>query len=169
VATRFTVLLVLEPGTYGIRRNGPKVADPLLCTREGCYVSAGADQPAVFMRGRKATGFGNTLGRRAGACRQSLGCVFRGLDLGPLPISVEPVDLHILKHDRRKPNLVQTHSDCAIEGARLACRGGIYADTYTLWVLPESFASVAGAAALQRAVAEGLNGPRSAELAGPRR
>jgi colicin import membrane protein len=163
------VLLVLEPGTYGIRRNGPKVADPLLCTREGCYVGAGADQPAMFMRGRKATGFGNTLGRRAGACRQSLGCVFRSLDLGPLPVFLEPVDLHILKHDRRHPHLVQAHSDCAVEGPRLACRRGIYADTYTLWVVPENVAEAVGPATLQRAVAEGLNGPRSAGLAGPRR
>ena len=33
-----------------------------------------------------------------------------------------------------------------------------------MWILPESLAAAAGPAALQRAVADGLNGPRSAEL-----
>jgi hypothetical protein len=33
-----------------------------------------------------------------------------------------------------------------------------------MWIVPESLAAVAGPAALQHAVAEGLNGPRSAEL-----
>src|SRR5581483_8745155 len=165
VPTRFTVLLVLEPGTYGIRKNGPKVADPVLCMHEGCYVSAGADRPAVYMRGHKALGFGNTWGGRAGACRQALGCVFRDVDLGPLPGYLQPVDLHIFKHDRRPGQLVLADSGCRADSGRLLCRHGIYAETYTLWVLPESVATEAGPAALQRAVSEGLNGPRSAALA----
>jgi colicin import membrane protein len=162
--TRFTVLVVLTPGTYGIRRNGPKVADPVLCTREGCYVSAGADRPAVFMRGRKALGIGNTWGGRAGACRQALGCVFRSIELGPLPGYLQPVDMHIFKHDRRPPHLVLADSACGAEAGRIFCRHGIYADTYTMWVIPESLATAAGTTALQKAVSEGLNGPRSAEL-----
>jgi colicin import membrane protein len=163
-ATRFTVLLTMEPGTYGIRRRGPKVADPLLCVREGCYISTGPDSPAVFMPGRMATGIGNTLGARAGACRRSLGCVFRDVDLGPLPALLQPVDLHIFKHDRRPSHLVREDSACRREPGRIFCRHGIYADTYTLWVVPESIALAAGPAALQRAIAEGLGGPRSAEL-----
>ena len=70
---RVTVLLVMAPGNYGIRRNGPKVADPIMCTMAGCYVSTGPGTPARFLPRRKATGVGNTLGGRAGACRQSLG------------------------------------------------------------------------------------------------
>jgi colicin import membrane protein len=168
-ATRVTVLLILQPGNYGIRRRGPKVADPILCVPgDGCWVSAGADQPAVFMPGRRALSFGNALGVRAGACRGALGCVFRGIDLGSVPGYLQPVDLHILKHDRREVYAVLADSGCRAEAGRLSCTHGIYADDYTMWILPESLAAAAGPAALERAVAEGLNGPRSAELR-PRR
>lgn len=159
-----TVLLVMSPGTYGIRRRGPKVADPILCTREGCYVSAGADQSAVFLPGRRALGFGNTWGARAGACRNTLGCVFRGIELGMLPGYLQPVDLHILKHDVRAGHAVLADSDCRNEQGRLFCRHGIDADDYTMWIVPESLAATVGPTALQRALTEGLNAPRSAML-----
>ncbi len=164
-ATRVTVLLVMTPGTYGIRRNGPKVADPILCTRDGCYVSAGAERSAVFLPGRKALGFGNTWGARAGACRNTLGCVFRGIELGTLPGFLQPVDLHILKHDRRAGHAVLADSDCRTEAGRLYCRHGIDADDYTMWIIPEGLAETAGPTALQRALTDGLNAPRSAQLA----
>jgi hypothetical protein len=164
VETRVTVLLVMEPGSYGIRRGGPRIADPLLCVSDGCYVSAGPDQTAVFLRGRKALGVGNTLGGRAGACRGALGCVFRGVELGALPAYLQPVDMHIFKHDRRRPQVVQTDSACSAGVGRLVCTQGVYADDYVMWIVPESVAEAIGPAALQRAVAEGLNGPRSAEL-----
>jgi colicin import membrane protein len=163
-ADRVTVLLVLAPGTYGIRRHGPKVADPVLCTPVGCYVSEGADRPARFMPGRKALGFGNTWGSRAGACRQRLGCVFRAIELGRLPAYLQPVDLHILKHDRRRPHEVAGDSACRASGGRLLCGRGIYADDYVMWIVPERQAEAAGAEALERAVREGLNGPRSADI-----
>ena len=163
-----TVLLVMEPGTYGIRRGGAKIADPVLCTREGCYVSAGTDHPAVFLPGRRALGFRNTWGARAGACRNTLGCVFRGVELGALPGFLQPVDLHLFKHDLRLGHAVLADSDCRADAGRLSCRHGIYADDYSMWIIPESLAATAGSAALQRALTDRLNGPRSAELA-PRR
>ena len=156
---------MLVPGTYGIRRNGPKVADPVLCLREGCYISAGADRPAAYLPGRKALGFGNTWGARAGACRNALGCVFREVELGVMPAYLEPVDLHIFKHDRRVGHAVLADSDCRAEAGRLLCRHGIDADDYTMWIVPESLAATVGPAALQRALIDGLNGPRSAALA----
>ena len=166
--TRVTVLLVMQPGTYGIRRGGAKIADPVLCTREGCYVSAGTEQPAVFLPGRRALGFRNTWGARAGACRNTLGCVFRGVELGALPGFLQPVDLHLFKHDLRLGHAVLANSDCRADAGRLSCRHGIYADDYSMWIIPESLAATAGSAALQRALTDRLNGPRSAELA-PRR
>ncbi len=162
--THFAVLLILEPGSYGIRRNGPRTADPVLCVPGGCYVSAGADQPAMFLRGHKALGFGNTLGARAGACRNSLGCVFRDVELSTLPAYLQPVDLHILRHDRRAPHTVLGNSNCRSTAGHLTCSRGIYAGDYTLWIVPESLADVIGPAVLESAVDEGLNGPRSAEL-----
>ena len=168
VETRVTVLLILEPGTYGIRRRGPKTADPVLCVPEGCYISAGADRPAVFMHGHKALGFGNTMGGRAGACRHSLGCVFRDVELSTIPGYLQPVDLHILRHDRRAPNTILGDSDCRTRAGQLICSRGIYAGDYTMWVLPESLADAVGPAVLERALEDGLNSPRSAELS-PRR
>ena len=162
---RVAVLLVMEPGNYGIRRRGPKVADPLLCMHHGCYVSAGADQPAVFLPGRKALGLGNTFGKRAGACRKSLTCVFRDVELGGLPGYLQPVDLHILKHDLRAGHAILADSDCRIDAGRLLCRHGIEAADYTMWIVPEELADAAGPEVLQRALTDRLALPRSAALA----
>ena len=163
-----TVLLVMSPGNYGIRRNGPKVADPIMCTVAGCYVSTGPATPARFLPGRKATGVGNTLGGRAGACRQSLGCIFRGIDIAEREGYLQPVDMHVFKHDRRRPQLIDQDSDCRVADGRVSCRRGIYAEDYAMWVIPERMATAVGAAALQRALEEGLAAPRSADLQ-PRR
>jgi hypothetical protein len=163
-----TVLLVMAPGNYGIRRNGPKVADPIMCTVAGCYVSMGSGTPARFLPGRKATGVGNTLGGRAGACRQSLGCIFRGIDIAEREGYLQPVDMHIFKHDRRRPQLIDRDSDCRVADGRVSCRRGIYAEDYAMWVIPERMATAVGPAVLERALEEGLAAPRSADLQ-PRR
>ena len=163
-----TVLLVMAPGDYGIRRNGPKVADPILCTVAGCYVSTGPGTPARFLPRRKATGIGNTLGGRAGACRQSLSCIFRGIDIDERESYLQPVDMHVFKHDRRRPQLIDRDSDCRFADGRLTCRRGIYAEDYAMWVIPERMAADVGLAVLQRALEEGLAAPRSADLQ-PRR
>ena len=136
----------------------------MLCTHEGCYVSSGAGTPAHFMPGRKALGFGNTMGARAGACRQQLGCIFRGIDIGQAAGYLQPVDLHILRHDRRQGQVIDGASDCRVDAGRVSCSRGIYADTYAMWVLPESTAKALGAAGLERALEEGLAAPRSADL-----
>jgi len=162
---RVTVLLVMVPGSYGIRRGGVQVADPVLCLRDGCYISAGADRPATFLPGRKALGFRNTWGARAGACRNALGCIFRSVELGVLPTFLQPVDLHIFRHDLRAGFAVLADSDCAITAGRLGCRHGIDAQTYTMWIVPERLAQTLGPAGLERALGEGLNGPRSALFA----
>jgi colicin import membrane protein len=159
-----TVLLIMAPGHYGIRRHGPKVADPILCKPDGCYVSEGADRPARFLPGRKALGFGNTFGQRAGACRQHLGCVFRGIELRRLPAYLQPVDLHILKHDRRRPHEVAGDSDCRTGSGHLVCERGIYAEDYAMWIVPERIADAVGPVVLEEAVQEGLKGPRSADI-----
>jgi hypothetical protein len=161
---RVTVLLVMAPGNYGIRRGGPKVADPIMCTVAGCYISLGAATPARFLPGRQATGFGNTIGGRAGACRQTLGCIFRGIDIAEREGYLQPVDLHILKHDRRRPQIIDRDSDCRVDDGRLQCRRGIYAEDYAMWVIPERMATAVGPAVLERALDEGLAAPRSADL-----
>lgn len=163
---RVTVLLIMVPGTYGIRR-GATVADPILCAMDGCYVSGGPGSPAWFLRGRKALGVGNTLGGRAGACRHSLGCVFRAVDLA-LPEALQPVDLHILKHDRKRPQVITSDSDCQLAAGRISCNRAFRAEDYTLWILPEWLAASAGPEELDRAVREGVAPARSADAGPPR-
>ena len=161
--TRVTVLLWMVPGRYGIRR-GHATADPVLCLPDGCYVSRGPEFAARFFPGRRALGLANTWGGRAGACRNELACVFRDVDLGSLPGYLQPVDLHILKHDRRRGRQIFTDSGCRLERGRLSCEDGLLASDYALWIVPEGLAAAAGPAALWHALAEGLERPRAADL-----
>jgi hypothetical protein len=91
--TRTTVLLVLEPGSRGIRRWN-KTADPMLCVGATCYVSTGAASAATALTRAKAFGLGVALGGRAGACRRA-GCVFRGIRRGRVA-AIQPIDLRLL-------------------------------------------------------------------------
>jgi hypothetical protein len=161
--TRITVLLRMAPGSYGIRRGHP-TADPILCLPDGCYVSRGPELAARFFPGRRALGVANTWGGRAGACRNELACVFRDIDLGRLPGYLQPVDLHILKHDRRRGQQIVTDSSCRLERGRLICDDGIVLADYGLWIVPESLAAAAGPDVLWRALTEGLERLHAADL-----
>jgi colicin import membrane protein len=152
---RVTVLLLMQPGDRGIRRNN-KSADPVLCGYHDCYVSNGPDGAASLLPARKALGFFRTWGRRAGACNNSLGCVFRGVDLEALDGVVMPVDMRVVRHDRREPQEVAATSECRLERGYLACRKGIHSNDYDMWLVPESLAARAGPAILMRALEEGL-------------
>jgi len=163
---RFAVLLVMDAGTRGIRRF-EKTGDPLLCGAAGCYVSTGPGSAATYLAGRKAFGFLNTMGARAGACRQSLGCVFRGVDLAAMGGMLQPVDMRLVRHDRREQRQVTGDSGCRLASGWLDCRRPVISADYRLWVVPEELAEAAGARVLAQAVAEGLPDWRQAAL-GPR-
>ena len=163
--SRATIMIIMEPGNKGIRRF-EKTADPVLCVKHGCYVSEGAGKPALFKQRNQVLGFTNTLGARAGACQRSLGCAFRDVDLAGSGGFVQPVDMKVLAHDRRESQIVDTDSDCRIEGVRLICRRPlVMAGSYRLWVVPEALADRAGSELLERALREGLSSGQSAELA----
>ena len=154
--TRVTVLLLLEPGNRGIRRHN-KTADPVLCSDDGCWISDGPAQPAYLLPRRKALGFGRTWGgERAGACSNSLGCVFRNVELGPLPATLQPVDMRLVRHDRREPQRIDAASQCRIHAGALQCRTGHHGGDYVMWVIPEALAAEAGPALLERALDDGL-------------
>ena len=152
---RVTVLLLMQPGDRGIRRNN-KSADPVLCGDHDCYVSNGPDSAASLLPARKALGFFRTWGRRAGACNNSLGCVFRGVDLDSLDGVLRPVDMRVVRHDRREAQDIDSASECRLARGRLACRSVIHAEDYVMWVVPESLAARAGPAALLQALDDGL-------------
>ena len=164
--TRVTVLMTMEAGNRGIRRHN-KTADPLLCGERGCYVGAGAASPAEFLPRRRAFGPRQALGERAGACRDSLGCVFRGVDLIAYPAVLQPIDMRILRHDRRQPLVLTETSECRIAQGRLACTA-FHGPDYTMWIVPERLAELAGAAELTRAVESGLVDSATAAVHRPR-
>jgi hypothetical protein len=154
-ATRVAVLLVMQPGDRGIRRHN-KSADPVLCGEGECYISNGSGRDANLLPARKALGFFRTWGQRAGACNNSLGCVFRGVDLARLDRLLMPVDMRVVRHDRREMREIMAASKCHLERARLACTDTVHSDDYMMWIVPESLAVKAGAEALERALADGL-------------
>ena len=159
--TKVTVLMVLAPGNRGIRRI-EKTADPVLCTDDGCYISQGAAAPARQKAMHKTLGIGNTFGRRAGDCNHSLGCVFRGVEVGNAGNYLQPVDLKMMIHDRRARLPLAADATCRMASGTLLCSKPLIADDYMMWVVPESIATEAGADALNRAIAGGLASPRGA-------
>lgn len=152
---KVTVLLVMAPGAKGIRRL-EKTADPIVCSTLGCYVGMGSGVPARLMPHSRATGFINTWGDRAGACRHSLTCVFRDVDLGDGTAGLQPIDLKVLKHDRRQLQTVSADTTCRVTAGRLTCAQPVVASDYVLWVVPEHVAEMAGPEMLAKAVNEGL-------------
>lgn len=169
-ATSVTVLLVMEPGTTGIRR-GSKTADPVLCLDTWCYISTGTAAPAKLMSRGATFGPINTLGLRAGACRQSLTCIYRGLDIaayfktGARPANLQPVDLRYLHHDRRQAMPLTVDSDCSASGDQIVCTKAIKGKDWTAWIIPEELAVKAGVGALQAALDSGLSGDNAATRA----
>ncbi len=159
---RVTVLLQMEPRYRRGRRY--ESMDPVLCTSGGCYVSNGPSASASFIHGRGAMRFGNAIGRRAGACNGDTTCVFRDVDLGGLPADVQPVDIRVIRHDRREPERVDVLSHCrTTANDRLTCTGAIEGDGYTMWVISEDEAERVPPHAFERVLVTGLADAERAE------
>lgn len=155
---RVAVLMVLRPNAKRRRpsRRFDRTADPVLCLGSRCYISAGAERDAREMSRRQALGPGNSLGRRAGACRRSPRCVFRNVDLRTAAAEAQAIDLGWLRHDRRRPVILEADPTCRMIKRRLSCGLAIEAQDYRLWVVPESLARQIGPRALEDALAAGL-------------
>lgn len=156
---RVAVLLVMAPGNKGIRRF-IKSADPVLCAERSCFVSRGVTETAMQMSQSRALGIANTFGSRAGACSDSLGCVYRGVPFDLRTRVLQPVDLRLVSHDKREAHLVAPDRTCRLEAAGLVCDGAIKSADYTMWIVPEMLAEKAGPVALKAAVANGLGSGR---------
>ena len=161
--TRVTVLLILDVKMTGIRRFGPKTADPVVCNGARCWVSAGPERDAVLMARGKALGPGNTLGRRAAACNHKLACAFRSVELGAEWAALQPIDLRIMRHDRRPELSVRADRSCDFDGLRLSCATLYRAADWRAWIVPEPIAIKAGPDALNAALDSGLPPARAAD------
>lgn len=162
--TRVTILLVMDSGTNGIRRFGRKTADPVLCSGPTCWVSSGTARGSLTMARGQALGPANTLGRRAAACNQHLACVFRDVDLKTQAASIQPIDLRIMRHDRRQPLTLEADHSCRISNGALVCDKVFATSTWRAWVVPESLAAKAGPAAIEAALESRLGIKPSAAL-----
>ena len=157
---RATVLLVLNSEAVRAkrRRKRRKMIDPVLCLSEGCYVSNGTHTSARFLHGRRAFGLGNVMGRRAGACRNQRTCVYRDIAINYGGISLQPVDINVVRHDRYGWSAAKPDATCRIENARLKCGRGITTDAYRMWIIPEAVARSAGPELLAEALASLTDG-----------
>ena len=163
-ATRVTILLVMDSGTNGIRRFGKKTADPVICSGPTCWVSSGTSRGSLTLARGQALGPANTLGRRAAACNQHLACVFRDVDLKTRAASIQPIDLRIMRHDRRQPLTLEADHSCRVSGGTLVCDKVFATRTWRAWVVPESVAAKAGPAAIEAALESRLGIKPSAAL-----
>lgn len=159
-----TVLLVIDHGTRGIRRFD-NTGDPILCIADTCFIGAGADKPALRMPRKRAFGPGNTLGKRAGACSHSLTCVLRDVDLGADAAMIQPIDLRLVRHDRREPARAWADDTCAVQSGRLTCRQAVAGNGWRAWIVPERVAREAGQQALEAALYDRLPAVQAASRA----
>jgi len=162
---RATVLLIIQPRRHGF--GGVRMtANPVLCLGQNCYISGGAEAAATLMPRMQTLGPGNTLGRQAGACREQVACVFRGVELGAPSSQIQPVDMGFLRHDRKEVRSAEPDRSCDVSTGRLYCSGAIVARGYRAWIVPEIIADKAGPNALERALDDGLPMARSASSDG---
>ena len=161
LTTRATVLLIMDVGNSGIR-TWSKTADPMLCLNDKCYLSSGRAKAAKALSRGQAFGPSVALFSRGMACRSKPTCIFRDIDFGSYDALMQPVDLRILRHDRREKRMVRIDPSCRMDQGRLSCSNLVQGTGWRAWIVPENIAVEAGPAMLKRALNSGLRSARSA-------
>jgi hypothetical protein len=160
---RATILMVLA-ASDGRPLNSERAADPILCLQDGCYVSNGPQAQASYHSFGQSLSLSGRIGRGAGSCNHARTCVFRDVDLGAASTLVQPIDLKLVRHDRREQREVSIDQTCKLIEGRLSCSRPVRTATYTLWIVPEHVAREIGSDKLANAVSDGLMTSRTAEL-----
>lgn len=160
---RATILMVMST-SEGRAPNSERAADPILCLTDGCYVSNGAQAQASYHSFNQSLSLTGRIGRGAGACNHSRTCVFRDVELGTATALVQPIDLKLVRHDRREQREVMIDNTCRVIEGRLSCSRPVRTATYTLWIVPEHVARDIGSDKLANAANDGLLTARTAEL-----
>ncbi|MGI9386431.1 MAG: hypothetical protein ACR2OX_03280, partial [Methyloligellaceae bacterium] len=123
LAERATIVVVLEPQKHNSQKwDIGRGADPVLCLKRGCYVSRGLSKNAKYYRG------GNIFlpGIRAGACRNSLACVFRNVQLLNGKDEAQLIDLDAIEHDFLDRRPIKVDESCHLRNKRIDCGNGIF-------------------------------------------
>ncbi len=171
---RYSIALIVMPlQADGSAWDVTAGADLVICGSSGCYVSNGLEKTATFYEG----GAGLRLVKKAGACRDSLACVFREVDFSKLITEqnslVEPVDVDYVSHTymggvsyKKTDEINSLFSDdnCALKKSVLDCKVGVHQRNYSLWVLPERLAKFGGKEALDAVLFKGLLHQRASTL-----
>ena len=152
--TRMTVLLVLEPGSRGIRRWN-KTADPMLCVGATCYVSTGAASPATALTRAKALARAWRSAAAGGVPQRARLRVPR-IPLEGRDTAIQPIDLRLLRHDRREIREAVLDETCRLVRGALSCRAPCARRNLPRVDRAERLAERAGVEALAAAVASGL-------------
>jgi hypothetical protein len=173
-AETYTVALVVMPlQADGSAWDVTAGADLVLCGGAGCTISNGLEKAATFYEG----GSGLRLIKKAGACRDSLACVFRDVDFAKLVTDknalIEPVDVDYVSHTYMggvayktfdKTNPLFSAENCTLRKTVLDCKAGVHKRDYSLWVLPEKLAKLGGKEALDAVLFKGLLHQRASHL-----
>lgn len=161
-AGRATILIVMAGS--GSLRDSSRGSDPILCVDNGCYVSNGAQAPSTYHSFSQSLSLGGRFGRGAGECNHSNVCVFRNVDIGDSGAMVQPINLRLVRHDRREQAEAAIDTSCRVIEGRLSCARPITTTTYTMWVVPETMARDIGPELLTGALSGGLRTAQTAEL-----
>lgn len=146
-ADRVTVLLAFEP----TKANGKKWdrglgADPALCMNHGCYKSGGLSSDARYYP-RKKIFLPAVVNPH---CRNSLICIFRGVELDEDVTEIWPVDLDGFGHDRLERRLVKADDSCLVTRGSLRCLNGVFTEQYSMWLVPDNVLEEASLREIER-------------------
>jgi len=141
-------------------------ADIVLCGVKGCYVSNGLTEAATFYEGSR----GPWVLSKAGACRDAVKCVFRGVDLDKLRSdkdrSIQPMDVDYVSHNYLEKVQIKEAPACEVKGAAIDCERGFHKRSYSLWAMAEKVAVKGGKAGLDHVLFKGILSQRVAALTG---
>jgi len=152
-APRETVLVVLtkKPDAGAL----PATADPIICSEDICFVSAGSGSEAQVIARADALSTRNTITDGAGACKGKAQCAFRGVTLKP-GAAFQIVDLGLLHHERHESIEAKVDATCAVTDGDLGCDNPLTAPDYRVWLMPEDVAKSAGPEKIDAALADEL-------------
>lgn len=160
-----TIAVVINPvKSDGSAWDIGKGADIVLCGVKGCYVSNGLTEAATFYEGSR----GPWVLNKAGACRDAVKCVFRGVDLDKLRSmddrSIQPMDVDYVSHNYLEKALIDDVPACTASGAAIECERGYHKRSYSLWAMAEPVAEKGGKAGLDHVLFKGILSQRVTAL-----
>lgn len=139
-------------------------ADLVLCGVKGCYVSNGLEKAATFYEG----GVGPRIMEKAGACRDAVKCVFRGVDLALLTSADAPdiylMDVDYVSHTKLEELPELPSAACTVKGVTIACEQGVHKQAFSLWAMDETVAEAGGRVGLDHVLFRGILNQRSKAL-----